>query len=276
MSDNTTRPLVSIGLPTYNRPSGLKVALERITTQTYPALEIIVSDNHSDNAESIISIIDHFADDRIKFYRQSSNIGAVPNFNFVLQKSSGEFFMWAADDDYFESNDIVEKLLTALTSTPEIALVFPDFNFEDSLGRIQKNVLFNRYSKCVTAHDYITALCRLGLGNPVYGLYRKSIMTDELIALNYTDLAYFNEGVFIHSIFLNFRVKFVSGTHIRYFSSNVFDKISKSIIVKDFIRYSFRLIKLYGRSKLNFKMKCYCISFLLLKHSFSTFRFMLK
>ena len=129
---------------------------------------------------------------------------------------------------------------------------------------------------CVTAHDYIMALCRSGVGNPVYGLYKKSILTDELMTLNYSDLAYFNEGVFLHFVFLNFDVKFVPQIYIRYFSTNVFDKISKSIVVKDFIRYSFRLIKLYERSKLNFKMKCYCISFLLLKHSFNTIRFMIK
>jgi glycosyltransferase involved in cell wall biosynthesis len=40
-------PLVSIGLPTYNRPAGLKRALDCIIAQKYLAVEIIVSDNCS-------------------------------------------------------------------------------------------------------------------------------------------------------------------------------------------------------------------------------------
>jgi len=40
-------PLVSIGIPTYNRPNELKIAIESIVNQKYNNLEIIVSDNCS-------------------------------------------------------------------------------------------------------------------------------------------------------------------------------------------------------------------------------------
>ena len=276
MSIMTTWPLVSIGLPTYNRPGGLKTALDHIISQSYTKLEIIVSDNHSDNEETILSIIEDYGDSRIQYIRQETNIGGILNFKFLVQKSSGEFFMWAADDDYLESDDIIEKLVKEIMLKAETSLVFPDFNFVDGKGNLNRNALHNPYSKCKSSHDYILGLCKSGVGNPVYGLYRKCIMTDELMALNYYDLSYFNEGVFIHYVFLNYGVMFVPGIYIRYFSSNVFEKISKSKIVKDFIRYSFRLIKLYLRSNLNFMIKCYCISFLLLKHSITTIRFLIK
>jgi glycosyltransferase involved in cell wall biosynthesis len=44
-------PLVSVGIPCYNRPEGLKRTLECITGQTYKNLEIIVSDNCSPDPE---------------------------------------------------------------------------------------------------------------------------------------------------------------------------------------------------------------------------------
>jgi Glycosyltransferases involved in cell wall biogenesis len=39
------KPLVSIGVPTFNRPEGLRRTLECLTRQTYPTFEIIISDN---------------------------------------------------------------------------------------------------------------------------------------------------------------------------------------------------------------------------------------
>lgn len=44
-------PLVSVWIPCYNRPEGLKRTLECITGQTYKNLEIIVSDNCSPDPE---------------------------------------------------------------------------------------------------------------------------------------------------------------------------------------------------------------------------------
>lgn len=42
-------PLVSIGVPTYNRAAFLRQSLEMIRAQDYPNLEINISDNHSDD-----------------------------------------------------------------------------------------------------------------------------------------------------------------------------------------------------------------------------------
>ena len=45
MQDAT--PMVTVGIPTFNRPEGLERTLACITKQTYTNLEIIVSDNCS-------------------------------------------------------------------------------------------------------------------------------------------------------------------------------------------------------------------------------------
>ena len=85
MKTTEQRPLVSVGVMTYNRPEGLRQTLECITTQTYPNLEIIVSDNCSDGQEThtvVRSFMDK--DSRIRYYRQKTNLGACGNFKFVL------------------------------------------------------------------------------------------------------------------------------------------------------------------------------------------------
>lgn len=92
--------LVSVGIPTYNRPHGLKRTLDCITAQTYRHIEIIVSDNDSPGTETE-SVVRSFMskDARIRYVRQPINLGPHANFQFVLSAASGQFFMWAADDD---------------------------------------------------------------------------------------------------------------------------------------------------------------------------------
>lgn len=93
-------PLVSIGIPTYNRPQTLHKTLDSITQQTYQNIEVVVSDNCSTGGETE-AVIKEFMDrdSRIRYYRQTNNIGMFYNFRFVFQASRGDYFTWAADDD---------------------------------------------------------------------------------------------------------------------------------------------------------------------------------
>jgi GT2 family glycosyltransferase len=113
MGLDADRPLVSIGIPAYNRPVGLRRTLEFICSQTYSNIEIVVSDNASPDA-AIKSVAEEFAarDPRVRYFRQPANIGVAENFRFVLAKASGEYFMWAADDDEWDSK-FVEMCLAA-------------------------------------------------------------------------------------------------------------------------------------------------------------------
>lgn len=105
-------PLVSIGIPTYNRPQGLKRTLKCITGQTYQHLEIIVSDNCSPDEETQKVVAEFMkSDSRIQYCCQEENRGIEFNFKFVLKKASGEFFMWAADDDKWDKY-FIEKCVS--------------------------------------------------------------------------------------------------------------------------------------------------------------------
>ena len=48
-SGDFSRPLVSIGVPTYNGTAGLEKAVRSALDQQYPNLEITISDNASDD-----------------------------------------------------------------------------------------------------------------------------------------------------------------------------------------------------------------------------------
>ena len=116
-------PLVTIGLPTYNRPAGLRKALEWILKQTYPNLEIIISDNCSTDQNVQIVTAEFLAkDSRIRVFRQKENIGLENNFNFVYAQSTAPYFIWMSDDDFFDA--ISDSSVKFLSSVKPICFSF--------------------------------------------------------------------------------------------------------------------------------------------------------
>lgn len=112
-------PLVSIGIPTFERPKGLKKCLDAIRNQTYKNLEIIISDNCSTNLkvdEYCLDLIN--IDPRVIYYKQEVNIGPEANFNYVFNKSTGSMFMWIADDDWID-HEYIEQCVEFLMANSD-------------------------------------------------------------------------------------------------------------------------------------------------------------
>lgn len=100
-------------MPVFNGASTVAAAIRSLLDQSFPDFELIISDNASTDATQ--QVCEHFAalDPRIRYVRQPSNIGAAPNFEYVLNQSSGKYFMWAASDDSWHSQ-FVERNLAVL------------------------------------------------------------------------------------------------------------------------------------------------------------------
>ena len=175
--DNSSGPLVSVGIPTYNRPDGLRRTLECITGQIYQNLEIIVSDNCSPGSETD-DVVREFVskDGRIQYYRQEKNQGPTNNLKFVLEKATGEYFMWAADDDEWEPR-FVDRLLDFMQSS-DVAVAMCSVKRIDDFDKIvditRYRLLlqpdYNQFRLAVFAasHDVITFY--------IYGLYRTRVL----------------------------------------------------------------------------------------------------
>jgi len=118
---HNTYPLVTIGIPTYNRADGyLKNAIECALTQTYQNVEVVVSDNcSSDNTEEVVK---GFNDPRIRYFRQSANIGANNNFNYCLEKAQGVYFLLFHDDDAIDA-DFIDICMRSAGCRTDIGLI---------------------------------------------------------------------------------------------------------------------------------------------------------
>ena len=94
-------PRLSIGLPVYNGQHLLARALDSLLAQTFRDFEIIISDNASSDSTPQICRAYARRDRRIRYVRNSRNLGAIANFNRVFELSRAPLFKWAAHDDLY-------------------------------------------------------------------------------------------------------------------------------------------------------------------------------
>jgi glycosyltransferase involved in cell wall biosynthesis len=135
MDRKIKEPLVSVVIPTYNRPDYLQQAIASAVNQTYRNIEIIVSDNCS--PENPQAIIDSFHDSRIRFWRQSENIGMLPNQMHAFKMAQGKYLASLHDDDMW-NEDFLAKLVPILEADPNLLLAFCDQYIIDGDGNIKE------------------------------------------------------------------------------------------------------------------------------------------
>lgn len=126
-------PLVSVCVPTYNRAALLRQTLSTICRQDYSPMEILISDNGSeDETESVCREIAQ-SDARVRYVRQPRNIGLLQNFNFCIGESRGEFLCIWSDDDQYDPT-ITSRYAAFLRAHPEVGIVCSDWELIDEDG----------------------------------------------------------------------------------------------------------------------------------------------
>ena len=133
INSQLTQPLVSVIIPTYNRPEYLKQAINSAVQQIYQNIEIIVCDNCS--SENPASLIESFNDSRIKFHRHPENIGMLANQLHAFKMAQGKYIASLHDDDMW-NEDFLVKLVPPLEANPDLILAFCDQYIIDAQGQI--------------------------------------------------------------------------------------------------------------------------------------------
>lgn len=114
-------PKVSIIIPTYNRASLIKKAVESLLNQTYKNIEILIIDDCStDDTEKVIK---YYRDDRIIYTKLEINQGAPAARNFGISKANGELIAFLDSDDRWESTKL-EKQVKKLSEDKKIGVVY--------------------------------------------------------------------------------------------------------------------------------------------------------
>ncbi|MEH2306497.1 glycosyltransferase family 2 protein [Nostoc sp.] len=170
LSQECQQPLVSVIIPTYNRPDYLKQAIASAIKQTYQNIEIIVSDNCSpENPQALVA---SFGDSRIRFWRHQQNVGMLANQQHGFKMARGKYVASLHDDDMW-NEDFLAKLVPVLEANPELILAFCDQYIIDA------NSIINNAGTEKNTRGYKRDQLKEGIYQPFskVGLVDKSIPT---------------------------------------------------------------------------------------------------
>ncbi|UWG52008.1 Glycosyl transferase family 2 [Halalkaliarchaeum sp. AArc-CO] len=115
------KPLVSVVIPTYNRPELLTRAVESALTQTYEKIEIVVVDDGSDiPARKTLSQYNT----SVRIITHNENRGGSVARNTGIRCSRGKYIAFLDDDDVWESNKISKQVSKFESCDSEVGLVY--------------------------------------------------------------------------------------------------------------------------------------------------------
>jgi glycosyltransferase involved in cell wall biosynthesis len=126
-------PRVTIGLPIYNGEQLLPQALESLLTQDFDDVEVVISDNASVDDTPELCAAYAARDPRIRYVRNERNLGSIPNFNRLVGLARGEYFKWAAHDDWCEP-EFVRRCVEVLDADPGVVLCHAKATRVDEAG----------------------------------------------------------------------------------------------------------------------------------------------
>ncbi len=174
---------VTVGVPVYNGAAYLEKCLTCLRDQTYRDIEVLIYDNCSEDATGEIAQRFCAADPRFRYFRQSENKGAVPNFLDVLEAARSPFFLWRAADDTSDPN-YIETLLALLLKHPDRDVAVPRTVAALPDGGVQ---WVHSASPLINVGRAIGRLAQLLLSNHswIYGLFRREAIArilPELLA----------------------------------------------------------------------------------------------
>jgi len=92
-------PSIAIGMPVRNGEKYLEAALDALRNQSFNDFEVLISDNASTDRTAEIAESVCRADSRFRYRRQSENLGASGNYNYVFHHTNAPYFKWATHDD---------------------------------------------------------------------------------------------------------------------------------------------------------------------------------
>jgi glycosyltransferase involved in cell wall biosynthesis len=124
-----TEPLVSVVLPTYNRPDRLRRAIDSVLSQRYQRWELLVVDDGGETDSKALT--EETGDGRIRWMRVDHQ-GACGARNAALGGASGEIIAYLDDDNAMDP-EWLYSVVWAFDERPEIDVLYGAFVIDDVL-----------------------------------------------------------------------------------------------------------------------------------------------
>lgn len=135
---NRLNPLITILIPTFQRPEMLRRSVESVLTQSFQQFILKVYDNGSDI--ETVRVMDEYKDDQRVFYlRHKQNLGAQENAKRLFESVSTEFYIFISDDDFMLPGHL-ERGISALTTNKQCSVYFSPSIVVNTTSQLVKHV----------------------------------------------------------------------------------------------------------------------------------------
>jgi glycosyltransferase involved in cell wall biosynthesis len=119
---DTSRPRVSVIIPTYNREHSLGRAIQSVLDQTYGDLELIVVDDAStDETEGLVK---SFQDSRVRYLRHGENRGGGGARNTGISAARGQLISFLDSDDEWLPTKLARQVSVFDRGSTTLGLVY--------------------------------------------------------------------------------------------------------------------------------------------------------
>jgi glycosyltransferase involved in cell wall biosynthesis len=132
-----THPLVSLCIPTYNPDIVyLRELLESIERQTWPHIEVLISDDCSSNFDEVLASLPETRFHRT-VDRATHHLGMAENWNNAARSAKGEYLLVVGQDDLLVENGVATLVEAAMSN--EVGLVFGGQGYVGANGELVPN-----------------------------------------------------------------------------------------------------------------------------------------
>ncbi len=131
MKNMKNEPILSVCIPTYNRPKDFEKCLKNIIPQITDEVEVVIRDDSPDDeTEKITRSLLEGSGIRYR-YVHGEKIGLDAANLFLIENASGRYIWWFSDDDEMKEGAIAH-VLRIIRAHPEISFIWANFMIADS------------------------------------------------------------------------------------------------------------------------------------------------
>lgn len=129
---SVNKPLLTIGIPTYNRADLLALSLSKIIEASIGCegdIEVVISDNCSvDHTASVVAEAQKYFP--FKYFRNTENIGFNYNYIKLIDEYATGTYSWIMGDDDFMYPNALKEVITVLKNHQELSFVYVNFDLK--------------------------------------------------------------------------------------------------------------------------------------------------
>lgn len=224
-----TEPLATVIVLTYKRFDNLEKNINSILIQSYKNIEIVISDDGSENfdLDKIRTLFKGEINYGFKILHSDTNLGTVRNFTKAVKCSKGEYIIPLSQDDCFANSTVIEDIVSFFEKNG------CDFVTAKRKGA-RTGMIWPSQNDSLLLHDKSEMLvARLLISNFISGscLYykRKALISNGLFDL---DFIFLEDYPFILKIILQGKViEYIDRVVIIYGERGVSNKGNKTNIL---------------------------------------------